>query len=94
LKCRKHLQKSAPSSAQNGQALEEAEKIKRERGDDFCIVWQLGYGPKDAQYQYHLSPKLDDSTPTNLEVTQLCSVSCLQDSREKENRPVVFAQTQ
>ena len=29
-----------------GQALEEAEKIKQERGDDFEIWWQLGYSPK------------------------------------------------
>ena len=27
-----------------GQALEEAEKIKKERGDNFELVWQLGYG--------------------------------------------------
>ena len=33
-----------------GQALEEAEKIKQERGDDFEIWWQLDYGPNDAQY--------------------------------------------
>ena len=42
----KTASESAPSSAQNGQALEEAEKIKRERGDDFRINWRLGYGTK------------------------------------------------
>ena len=36
-----------------GQALEEAEKIKQERGDDFEIWWQLGAQkcPKHVQYE-------------------------------------------
>jgi hypothetical protein len=44
IKCEKRLWRSAPSSGAGGQALEEAEKIKKERGDNFELVWQLGYG--------------------------------------------------
>ena len=46
MKCEQRLWRSVPSSAPGGQALEEAEKIKKERGDDFRISWRLGYGSK------------------------------------------------
>eukprot|EP00435_Cladocopium_sp_Y103_P072996 s374_g42.t1 len=33
---------------QGGQALLEAEKMKKERGEDFDISWQLGFGSKES----------------------------------------------
>ena len=46
-----------------GQALEEAEKIKQEWGDDFEIWWQLGAqkGPKYFQYELPSDDMIHDS---------------------------------
>ena len=39
---------SAETAPQRGQALIEAEKVKRERGERFGIEWQLGFGSKES----------------------------------------------
>ena len=56
--------RSACNLAWGGQALEEAKRIKRERGDEIEIWWQLGY---ESKVPYNLL--LHHSIP--IDVTQL-----------------------